>query len=78
MNRAFIRQIPGFIGDKRFESAGNDGKLIVLTIAEWASVEKLDAARKAVRQHYDSISLDMQKFLEVNGINMQRDILLKK
>jgi len=78
INRAFIRKIPGFIGDKLFESAGNDGKLIVLTIAEWTSMEKLDSARKAVRQHYANISLDMQKFLESNGISMQRDILLKK
>jgi len=72
-NRQFIRSLPGFIKDQVFITpSGEDDTISVMTIAEWQSQEKLDAAKAAVLAEYKRTGFDPAAFCKQSGIRMER------
>jgi heme-degrading monooxygenase HmoA len=72
INRSFIKQLPGFIGDEAYERTDEEGNFICVTIAVWASEEALKAAKELVQTEYQQQGFDMPAMLQRLEIKMER------
>src|SRR5258706_12676339 len=52
INRNFIKQQPGFIGDAVYERSDGQGNLVYVTIAVWQNDDALNNAKEAVQAEY--------------------------
>ena len=70
INRNFIKTLPGFIEDSAYERYDEQGNLICVTVAVWASEEAIKKAREAVQAEYKKEGFDLQAMLERLNITM--------
>ena len=63
-----LRTLPGFVRDAILEKPGGPGELILLTIAEWASTEAIENARKVIQDHRAETGFEPQEFMAKLGI----------
>src|SRR5258708_16539110 len=52
INRNFLKNLPGFVEDTIYERNDEQGNLICVTVAVWASEEAIKEAREAVQSEY--------------------------
>lgn len=71
-NRNFIKNIPGFIKDTAYERTDENGNIIVITIAVWASEELLNKAKETVQSEYKRIGFNPAEMLARLNITMER------
>jgi heme-degrading monooxygenase HmoA len=74
INRAFIKNLPGFIGDSAYERKGESGNIICITVAIWESEQALSNAKMAVQAEYQRIGFNPAELLTRLGITMEREI----
>lgn len=74
--RDLVRQQPGFIKYEIFQLKGDSGDIKVITIATWADRKHLDSARLVIRESMNKAGLHMPRFLEKNGITMERGVYI--
>jgi len=74
INRAFIKQLPGFIRDDAYEYTDDKGNLICVTVAQWESKEAFSKAREAVQGEYAKQGFDMGAMLKRLNITIDRGV----
>lgn len=72
INRSFIKQLPGFIGDEAYERTDDEGNFICVTIAVWASEEALKNAKELVQAEYQQQGFNLPAMLQRLDIRMER------
>ena len=72
INRDFIVKLPGFIRDEAYERDDEQGNLVCITMAIWASESDLENAKQLVRAEYQKRGFDLPAMLVRLGINMER------
>jgi len=72
INRNFIKQLPGFLGDDVYLSIDEIGNLICITIANWESEASLQHAKVQVQAEYSKQDFNMPMILQRLGIRMER------
>ena len=79
INRNFIKDLPGFIEDAVYERNDDQGNLICVTVAVWASEEAIKKAREAVLAAYKKEGFNLQAMLErLNIAMMERGVYTKQ
>lgn len=71
LSEAIVKAQPGFIEGFVYELVGA-GPYTHITTAVWESAEHFAAARRAAAAEYERMGIDMQLFLETNGITLSR------
>ena len=74
INRAFIKNMPGFIQDSAYERTDASGHINCITIAIWASEQALNQAKAAVQAEYQRTGFDPAEFLTRLNITMEREV----
>jgi heme-degrading monooxygenase HmoA len=77
INRNFIKNQPGFIEDTVYERFDEQGNLICVTVAVWASEEAIKKAREAVQTEYKKQGFNLQAMLERLNITIDRGVYTK-
>jgi steroid delta-isomerase-like uncharacterized protein len=77
INRDFLRTLPGFINDVVYEHPDENGNLICITVAEWASMEAVNNAKAAVQAEYKREGFNPAEMLQRLNITMDRGIYKK-
>jgi heme-degrading monooxygenase HmoA len=72
INRNFIKDIPGFIKDEAYRRTDEQGNLVCITIAAWASEDALENARTLVQAEYQRQGFNPPAMMERLGIRMER------
>jgi heme-degrading monooxygenase HmoA len=72
INRSFIKQLPGFIGDEAYERTDDQGNFICVTVATWASEQALKAAKELVQAEYQQQGFNLPAMLQRLEIKMER------
>ncbi|HEY5826348.1 MAG TPA: hypothetical protein VIT44_18390 [Cyclobacteriaceae bacterium] len=70
VNRNFIKKLPGFINDSVYERMDEQGNLVCVTIAVWASEESMQNAKAAVQSEYKKEGFNLQAMLQRLNITM--------
>lgn len=71
-NRNFIENLPGFVRDDVYESADEEGNLLIVTIAIWENEYSLNKAKEEVQAEYERIGFNPAEFMERLNIKMER------
>lgn len=74
INRAFIRQLPGFITDAAYEYTDEKGNLVCVTVARWANKDAMAKAREAVQAEYRQQGFDPAAMMQRLHIQMDRGL----
>jgi steroid delta-isomerase-like uncharacterized protein len=74
INRRFIKQLPGFIGDAAYEYTDENGNLVFVTVAQWESKEAIGKAKEAVQAEYQKEGFDMPGMLKRLNITIDRGV----
>lgn len=74
INRAFIKNLPGFIADSAYERIDQNGNINCMTIALWASEQALNEAKAAVQAEYQRIGFNPTELLARLNIIMEREV----
>jgi len=74
INRGILKQIPGFVRDEVFETQGENGDLVYLTVAVWKDAHALKKAKERVEAEYARTGFDPVAFCQERHIKMQRGI----
>ncbi len=74
INRSFIKQLPGFMGDEAYEYADDNGNLVCVTVAQWASKEAFTKAREAVQEAYVKEGFNPVTFFQQLHITADRGV----
>jgi len=74
INRNFIKTLPGFIKDEAYEYTDDNGNLICVTVAHWASKDAMAMAKEAVQTEYKRQGFDMPAMLKRLNITIDRAI----
>jgi predicted ester cyclase len=77
INRAFIKQLPGFLEDAAYEYTDDNGNTVCVTIALWQNREALLKARSIVQAEYAKQGFDMPAFLKKWQITIDRGVYTK-
>lgn len=72
INRSFIKQLPGFVGDDAYESRDDDGNFLCITIAVWAGEDALKNAKELVQAEYQKQGFNLPAMLARLNIRMER------
>jgi heme-degrading monooxygenase HmoA len=79
INRNLIKTLPGFIEDSAYERTDEQGNLICVTVAVWASEESIKNAREAVQAAYKKEGFNLPAMLERLNITMiERGVYTKQ
>ena len=70
INRDLIKTLPGFIEDSVYERNDEQGHVIFVTVATWASEEAIKKAKDAVQAAYRKEGFNIQAMLERLNITM--------
>ena len=62
-NRNIIKGISGFLSDTVYKKINENGKIIIITIAEWKDENSLATAREAVQNEYKRNGFDLPGFI---------------
>ncbi|MCG6152133.1 antibiotic biosynthesis monooxygenase family protein [Leptospira bandrabouensis] len=76
INRDFIKNIPGFLGDEVYFCEKNE-TIFFVTIAKWKDQVSLEKAKALVFSEYQKQNFDMPSFLAQHSIQMEREIYHK-
>lgn len=71
-NRNFIKNIEGFLQDKVYKSIGEEGNIIIITIAEWKDEISLKKAKEIVQNEYSRINFNPHEMMTRLNIKMER------
>jgi len=71
-NRQFLKKIPGFIQDKVYKSADEQGNILIITVAEWKDELSLKKAKELVQDEYKRINFNPAEFITKLNIKMER------
>jgi len=71
-NRAFIKNLHGFIGDSLYERTDENGNVIIITVAEWESAAALARAKETVQEEYKRIGFNPSEFMKNLNVIMER------
>ena len=76
MNRAeaFVKSQPGLIESHQYDHHDEQGNLTVVTVAVWANVESLEAARNAVQSEFKRTGFNSTEFYQRLNIKFERGI----
>jgi len=74
INRAFIKNLEGFIEDAGYERVDEVGNLIFVTIAIWKNEESINKAKEAVQAGYKKEGFNMPEFLKKLDIKIDRGV----
>lgn len=77
ISRNFIKTLPGFIEDAVYKRTDEQGNLICITMAVWASEEAMKKAREVVQAEYKKEGFNLQAMLEKLNITIDRGIYTK-
>jgi len=72
INREFIKTLPGFVGDRAYESNDAQGNLLLLTVAVWQNEEALKNAKELVQVAYKKQGFDPKEMMDRLHIGMDR------
>ena len=70
-NRNFIHSLPGFIKDTVYKRTGEDGDIVIVTVAEWQDADSLTKAKEVVQTEYKRIGFDPAEMLTRLNIKME-------
>jgi heme-degrading monooxygenase HmoA len=70
INRNLIKTLPGFIEDTVYERIDEQGNLICVTVAVWASEEAIKKAREVVQAEYKKQGFNLPAMLERLNITL--------
>ncbi len=73
-NRQFIKNLPGFLGDRAYRAIDASGNLLITTVAVWESEAALSKAREIVQAEYKRIGFDPAEMTRRLGITLDRGI----
>ncbi len=73
-NRNLIKDFAGFLGDNVYKQNDENGKFVIITIAEWKDENCLNNAREAVQTEYKRIGFNLPGLITRLGITMERGI----
>ncbi|HLZ86878.1 MAG TPA: antibiotic biosynthesis monooxygenase [Puia sp.] len=74
INRDFIKKLPGFIRDVAYQHPDGNGNLVVITIAEWESMDAMNKAKDAVQTEYKREGFNPAEMMQRLNITMDRAI----
>jgi predicted ester cyclase/heme-degrading monooxygenase HmoA len=74
INRAFIKNLDGFIEDAAYERVDEVGNLIFVTVAIWKNEEAINKAKEAVQAEYKKEGFNMPEFLKRLDIMIDRGV----
>jgi predicted ester cyclase len=74
INRAFLKTLPGFLGDNAYERLNEKGEIVFITIARWADAAALEKAKTLVQSEYQREGFSPAAFMERLGIRMERGV----
>lgn len=74
MNRNFIKNLPGFIEDDAYEYEDDKGNLVVVTVAQWKSMEAIEKAKEAVQVEYKRVGFDRNELYKRLQITVDRGV----
>ena len=74
INRAFIKNLDGFIEDAAYERVDEVGNLIFVTVAMWKNEEAINKAKEAVQAEYKKEGFNMPEFLKRLDIKIDRGV----
>jgi len=77
INRNFIKQQPGFIGDAVYERSDGQGNLVYVTVAVWQNEDALNNAKEAVQAEYRKQNFNLPEMLKRLNITIDRGIYKK-
>ena len=73
-NRNLIKGISGFLGDNVYNRPDENGKFIIITIAQWKDENFMANAKEAVQNEYKRNGFDLPGFIARLNITMERGI----
>ncbi len=74
-NRNIIKNITGFLGDTVYKRTDENGKLVIITIAEWKDENSIANAREAVQTEYKKIGFDLPGiYYPIEYLNGKRNL----
>ncbi len=73
-NRNIVKNITGFLGDTVYKRTDENGKLVIINIAEWKDENSIANARVAIQTEYKKIGFDLSGFITRLNITMERGI----
>ncbi|MCW7481334.1 antibiotic biosynthesis monooxygenase family protein [Leptospira kanakyensis] len=76
INRDFIKNIDGFLGDQTYIRE-EENKIQFVTIATWKDKQSLENAKTLVFAEYEKQGFVMPEFLKENSIQIEREIYEK-
>ncbi|TGK87134.1 antibiotic biosynthesis monooxygenase [Leptospira noumeaensis] len=76
INRDFIKNIDGFLGDQTYIRE-EQNKIQFITIATWKDKQSLENAKTLVFTEYEKQGFVMPEFLKENSIQIEREIYEK-
>lgn len=74
INREMIKKLPGFIKDAAYAYTDQEGNLLFITVAEWASMEALKKAKETVQAEYKKQGFDAAEMLKRLNITVDRGV----
>lgn len=74
MNRKLIKTLPGFIKDNVYKQTETNGDLVVVTVAEWESLDRIAKAKETVQSEYKKSGFNLPEFIAKLGITMERGV----
>jgi heme-degrading monooxygenase HmoA len=77
INREFIKNLPGFMEDAVYQRADEQGNLICVTVAVWATEDALKKAKEAVQAEYKKQGFNFQAMIERLNITIDRGVYEK-
>jgi heme-degrading monooxygenase HmoA len=73
-NRNFIKDIAGFLGDSVYKRMDENGKYVIITVAEWKDENSIVNARETVQSEYKRTGFNLPELLARLNITMERGI----
>ncbi len=74
INRNFIKELPGFLGDEVYQRLDENGNLVCITVAKWQNETFLEDAKKAVQQLYKKEGFNPAEMFQRMGITVDRAV----
>lgn len=72
--RSILKTLPGFVEDHVYEKASSKSNINCITTTVWESEGALANAKKAIIQYNIEENLNLQEFMQKNGITLERAI----
>jgi len=74
INRALIKQLPGFVKDEVYERQDENGNSIFVTVATWENEDLFKKAKQSVDLEYKRTGFNPIEFCQKLNIKIERSI----